>query len=86
VDRLLEAMEKARSIEELRDASRALDRVIMHGYYQIPALYSGTFRVSRWDRFGLPATQPKFFTIESGLEVWPVWPLMAWWSRDAAGH
>jgi peptide/nickel transport system substrate-binding protein/microcin C transport system substrate-binding protein len=84
VDYLLMKMETAQTFDELRDASRALDRVIMHGYYQVPILYSGAVRVSHWDKFGIPATQPKFYTIESGLDIWPVWAVTAWWFKSAA--
>ena len=84
VDFLLERMQDARSLAQLQNASRALDRVIMQGWYQIPDLYAPTDRVSRWDRFGIPATRPRFYNIESGLDVWPVWPLTTWWAKDAA--
>jgi microcin C transport system substrate-binding protein len=84
VDFLLERMQGARSLEQLQNASRALDRVIMQGWYQIPDLYAPTDRMSRWDRFGIPATRPRFYTVESGLDVWPVWPLTTWWAKDAA--
>jgi microcin C transport system substrate-binding protein len=83
VDFLLERMQGARSLVQLQNASRALDRVIMQGWYQIPDLYAPTDRVSRWDRFGIPAMRPRFYTIESGLDVWPVWPLTTWWAKDA---
>jgi peptide/nickel transport system substrate-binding protein/microcin C transport system substrate-binding protein len=85
VDALLKRMESAQTLDELRDASRALDRVIMHGNYQVPDLYSGSYRVSHWDKFGIPATQPRFYTIDSGLDIWPVWAVTAWWAKDAAG-
>jgi microcin C transport system substrate-binding protein len=84
VDFLLQRMQDAQTLEQLQDASRALDRVIMQGWYQIPDLYAPTDRVSRWDRFGMPATPPRFYTIESGLDVWPVWPLTTWWAKDVA--
>jgi peptide/nickel transport system substrate-binding protein/microcin C transport system substrate-binding protein len=83
VDFLLEKMQNAQTLDELRDASRALDRVVMHGDYQVPDLYSGSYRVSHWDKFGIPATRPKFYTIDSGLDVWPAWAVIAWWSKDA---
>lgn len=86
VDFLLDKMQEAQTLDQLRDASRALDRVIMWGYYQIPDLYAGNYRVSYWDKFGIPATQPRFYTIDSGLDVWPVWALTAWWSKDAERH
>src|SRR5205823_1310924 len=81
VDFLLERMQNAQTLDELRDACRAFDRVIMHENYQVPDLYSGFYRVSHWDKFGIPATKPRFFTIESGLDVWPVWALTAWWVK-----
>jgi peptide/nickel transport system substrate-binding protein/microcin C transport system substrate-binding protein len=84
VDFLLEKMQNAQTLDDLHDASRALDRVIMQGNYQIPDLFSGSYRVSHWDRFGIPSTQPKFYTIDSGLDVWPAWAVIAWWSKDAA--
>jgi microcin C transport system substrate-binding protein len=84
VDFLLQRMQDAQTLEQLQNASRALDRVILQGWYQIPDLYAPTDRVSRWDRFGIPATRPRFYTIESGLDVWPVWPLTTWWAKDAA--
>ncbi len=86
VDFLLDKMQNAQTLDDLRDASRALDRVIMQGNYQIPDLYSGAYRVSHWDKFGKPATQPKFYTIDSGLDVWPAWAVIAWWAKDAARH
>jgi microcin C transport system substrate-binding protein len=86
VDFLLDKMQNAQTLDQLRDASRALDRVIMQGNYQIPDLFSGSYRVSHWDKFGKPAIQPKFYTIDSGLDVWPAWAVIAWWSKDAVGH
>ena len=47
VDALLEAMDKAQTMDELRDAARALDRVIIFGFYQVPDLYLAADRVSR---------------------------------------
>lgn len=83
VDHLIASMEKARTMEALRDAARALDRVIMHGYYQVPDLYLGANRVSRWDRLGIPGTVPKYYTIASPSE-WLQWAVTAWWAKDAA--
>lgn len=83
VDHLIAAMEKAKTMEELRDSARALDRVIMHGYYQVPDLYSGSNPVSRWNRLGIPKTVPKYYTITTPSE-WPQWAVTAWWAKDAA--
>ena len=86
VDFLLDRMQNAQTLDELRDASRALDRIVMQGQYQVPDLFSESYRVSHWDRFGIPATQPKFYTIDSGLDIWPAWVVTAWWAKDAARH
>jgi len=83
VDYLIATMEKAKTMEELRDSARALDRVIMHGYYQVPDLYSGSNPVSRWNRLGIPKTVPKYYTITTPSE-WPQWAVTAWWAKDAA--
>lgn len=87
IDFVLEKMKDAKTLEELRDASRALDRLVMYGYYQIPDLYSPDYRVSHWDKFGIPQKPPRFYTIDSGIDIWPAWAVTAWWSKDAAaGH
>jgi len=83
VDALIERIDKAKSMDELRDAARALDRVITFGFYQVPDLYLSADRVSRWDRLGIPATVPKYFTIASPNGDWWPWAITAWWSKDA---
>ena len=47
-------MAEAKTYDELRDASRALDRLVMHGHYQVPQLYSPGYAVSYWNKFGIP--------------------------------
>jgi peptide/nickel transport system substrate-binding protein/microcin C transport system substrate-binding protein len=83
-DALVERMDQARTLEELLAASHALDRVIVHNHYQVPDLFSGRFPVSYWDKFGMPAKRPRYFTIDSGLDVWPAWVVTTWWFKDAA--
>ena len=80
VDHILKAMAAAHSLPQLRDACRALDRVVMWNYWQVPELYSSAQPASYWNRFGMPAVQAQYFTIdtESG---WPVWPLQTWWQQ-----
>ena len=53
-------------------ATRALDRVFMHEHYQVPDLYGASYRVSRWDRFGIPKTLPKYYTIDDPQQLAPV--------------
>ncbi len=82
VDAVLTAMAEAKTYDQLRDASRALDRLITHGHYQVPQLYAPGYSVSYWNKFGIPATQPKYYTIDENAE-WPVWAVGSWWSKSA---
>jgi len=82
VDHILQKMEQAQTMAELTDAARALDRVLIFGYYQVPDLYGGTNRVSRWDRFGIPKVVPKYYTIATPSD-WLQWAITAWWAQDA---
>jgi peptide/nickel transport system substrate-binding protein/microcin C transport system substrate-binding protein len=81
VDKLLEAMGSAQTLEALRDACRALDRVVMWNYYFIPDLFSPAYRVSYWDKFAMPKQMPKYYTIDSALDIWPAWAVTTWWLR-----
>ena len=51
-------------------ATRALDRVLLHHYYVVPQWTYPFQRTARWDRFGKPATMPKY-----GLAAFP----SVWW-------
>jgi peptide/nickel transport system substrate-binding protein/microcin C transport system substrate-binding protein len=80
IDFLIEKMDRAQTMDDLRNAARALDRVFMHEHYVVPDLYGGTNRVSRWDRFGIPKTVPKFYTIATPSD-WMQWAVTAWWDK-----
>ena len=82
VDAVLTAMAEAKTYDQLRDASRALDRLITHGHFQVPQLYAPGYSVSYWNKFGIPAKQPKYYTIDENAE-WPVWAVSSWWSKSA---
>ena len=84
VDHVLEAMSKATTLEALRDACRALDRIVMWNHWQVPDLYFAAEPASYWNRFGMPATRPLHFTIDSALTEQPPWPLIAWWIKPGA--
>ena len=84
VDHLLDVMSRATTLDALRDASRALDRVVMWNYWQIPDVYTSSERSSYWDRFGKPATRPQYYTVESPSDDQPAWPLMTWWIKTPA--
>jgi len=84
VDHILEAMSKAKTMQELRDACGALDRVAMWNYWQMPELWFASELASYWDKFGIPSVRPKYFTIDSALTELPAWPVIAWWIKDPA--
>ena len=84
VDAMIEAMKNAKTYEQLRDASRALDRIVTHQHYQVPQLFSPGYFTSYWNKFGLPP-QPKFYTIDENAN-WPAWAVTAWWLKDPAAR
>ena len=52
VDSLIEAVNRARSAEDLYAATRALDRVLLWNFYFIPGPSAPGMRLAFWDRFG----------------------------------
>lgn len=86
VDHILDAMNRATTLEDFRDACRALDRVVMWSHWQIPELYADYEPMSYWDKFGIPAVRPQFFTVDAAPDVDPQlpWPITTWWIRDPA--
>ena len=52
---------------------RAIDRVLLWNYYQIPLYAVGPRRTVHWDKFGIPAYEPKY---------WPAFP-DGWWYDQA---
>ena len=85
-DAMIEAMNTARTLEQFRDATRALDRIVMWSYWQVPELYADYEPISYWNKFGMPAKTPLYFTADLAPDVdWQIpWPLVTWWSKDAA--
>ncbi|HEU5297429.1 MAG TPA: extracellular solute-binding protein, partial [Burkholderiaceae bacterium] len=63
VDHLLDAMGRAETFAQLRDACRALDRVVMWSHWQVPQLYAAEIPMSYWNKFEMPAKPPRFFTV-----------------------
>lgn len=84
-DALIDAMARARTLQELRDAARAFDRVVTWSFWQIPDLYNACENVSHWAKFGKPAVQAKYFradTLISGFIEHGPWPLWTWWDKS----
>jgi len=86
VDHILEAMNGATTMQDFRDACRALDRVVMWNHWQVPELYSDFEPISYWNKFGIPAVRAKYFTADLPPDVDPQlpWPITAWWIKDGA--
>jgi microcin C transport system substrate-binding protein len=84
-DALIDAINRAQTMSELRDAARAFDRVATWSFWQIPDLYSGVENVSHWNKFGKPKVMAKYFradTIISGFIEHGPWPLWTWWDKS----
>ena len=84
-DALIKAINTANTMQELRDASRAFDRVVTWSFWQIPDLYLGVENVSHWNRFGKPKVMAKYFradTLISGFIEHGPWPLWTWWDKS----
>lgn len=56
VDALIDHALHAADMDAMVAACRALDRVLLRGYYHIPLEASGDVRIVYWNRFGQPAT------------------------------
>jgi len=59
VDELVSLVIQAPDREELVQRTRALDRVLLHGFYVVPHWYLAKDRVAYWKHLKHPATTPK---------------------------
>ena len=84
-DHILAAMANATTLDDFRDACRALDRLVMWSYWQVPELYSDDERLAYWTKFGIPAVQPLHFQtdLSPDLDSRMAWPITSWWSKAA---
>jgi microcin C transport system substrate-binding protein len=61
IDALVEKLIAAKSREELVIATRALDRALWCHYIMVPGWYLPGYRVSWWNKFGIPSVKPDQF-------------------------
>ncbi len=76
VDELIEMIILDPDRNALITRCRALDRVLLWGFYLIPNWHNRTFRVAYWNRFGRPETPPRYGV---GFSSWWIDP-----EKDAA--
>jgi len=76
VDELLTKVMEARDRKSLIVAVRSLDRVLRHGYYDVPHWYSSVHRVAyHAGLFEQPRTSPLYYQAEP-------WAMSTWWARS----
>lgn len=71
IDSLVESLINADSRQNLVAHARALDRVLLWGYYLIPNWHIKTWRVAYWDHIGHPQVAPKY---DVGTSTWWIKP------------
>lgn len=67
IDRMIEALASARSLEDFQAAVRAYDRLLVAGHYVVPLYHIGEQWVARWTHIGRPEKSPLY-----GYQL-PVW-------------
>jgi microcin C transport system substrate-binding protein len=72
VDALIEKVIQAPTRADLEAACKALDRVLLWGFYVVPHFTDDGFRVAYWNKFGHPEVLP-----EEGPDF------MSWWIDEA---
>ena len=85
LDAAMAAMDAATTREELRDAARAFDRVFMQQHYVVPWSRRPAFNSAWWDRLGIPARRPRYFTLINDTNNAQPWPIQTWWAAPAGG-
>lgn len=71
IDSLVESLINADSRQSLVAHTRALDRVLLWGFYVVPNWHIKTWRVAYWNHIGHPDTPPKY---DIGINTWWIKP------------
>jgi microcin C transport system substrate-binding protein len=75
VDRLIEKVLGATTREEMAASVRAIDRIMRHDYFMVPAWYLGNYWVAHYDMYERPAELPPYAL--GYLDFW-------WYNADKA--
>jgi microcin C transport system substrate-binding protein len=76
IDKLVDRIIFAKDREELVEATRALDRVLLWHDFVVPQWFSPKIRIAYWNRYDQPETLPGL--TPGFLQVW-------WYDKDKAG-
>lgn len=71
VEALINRIENAQTLAELKTASRALDRVLLWEWYTIPQFHKAGYNLIYWDKFHQPDIAPSY---DVGVSTW--------WAKD----
>jgi microcin C transport system substrate-binding protein len=77
IDAILQRVVSAQTHEQLVDATHALDRVLMNGYYVVPHWYSASHRIAYRNDLEYPPKLPLYFAADE-------WVLSTWWKKRSA--
>jgi hypothetical protein len=75
LDAAMAAMDAATTLEALRDAAHAFDRVFMQQHYVVPWSRRPAFNSAWWDRLGIPTQRPRYFTMINDTNNALPWPI-----------
>ncbi|MFV0360057.1 extracellular solute-binding protein [Tropicimonas sp.] len=76
VDTLIERLIDARTLDEMKIAIRAIDRVLRQARLMVPTWYKANYWIAYWDMFGHPETLPPYSLGQ--LDFW-------WYDAEKAG-
>ena len=65
VDILIDKIITAPSRKDLVTTTRALDRVLWFNYYMVPHWFISGFRITYWNKFGVPDNAPPYYWARS---------------------
>ena len=76
VDALIKRVLAAETKDAMRDATGALDRVLIHGYYGTPQSYGDYFRIAHKRSLAHPASPPPYYAPYD-------WVMRTWWTHPS---
>ena len=70
IDTLIDEIIAAESLEQSQLLTRALDRVLLWGFYMIPQWYHDTIRLAYWTKFSWPETHARYNSSSGSWNTW----------------